>query len=258
MQSGVVMGFNNDSFGRFFSNHNIDIHGNKYQDYGESKAKKMRCFWDKESDAMVAKVLSEMLNMYKAECEINKREVDVDLLRMCRGIVSKLSGIQPEITVTDESDFLRREFSLPPINKLPVDSVVADIIEKRLEEVRKVMGVGAYLSVIFLCGSILEGVLLGVASNNSGRFNESQSGPKDSNGKVRPLHKWSCAHLLDAACELRILPPDIGKFGHGLRQFRNYIHPYQQMSEEFSPDEHTAKICFQVLKAALASLAGNR
>ena len=26
----------------------------------------------------------------------------------------------------------------------------------------------------------------------------------------------------------------------------------------FSPDEHTAKVCFQVLKAALASVAGER
>ena len=27
---------------------------------------------------------------------------------------------------------------------------------------------------------------------------------------------------------------------------------------DFSPDEHTAKVCFQVLKAALASVAGER
>ena len=27
---------------------------------------------------------------------------------------------------------------------------------------------------------------------------------------------------------------------------------------DFSPDEHTANVCFQVLKAALASVAGER
>ena len=27
---------------------------------------------------------------------------------------------------------------------------------------------------------------------------------------------------------------------------------------DFSPDKHTAKVCFQVLKAALASVAGER
>ncbi len=45
---------------------------------------------------------------------------------------------------------------------------------------------------------------------------------------------------------------------HGLRDFRNYIHPYEQMVSGFTPDDHTAKVCFQVLKAALASLAGER
>ena len=44
---------------------------------------------------------------------------------------------------------------------------------------------------------------------------------------------------------------DVKKFSHALRDFRNYIHPYQQMSIGFQPDEHTARICFQVLKAAL-------
>jgi hypothetical protein len=50
----------------------------------------------------------------------------------------------------------------------------------------------------------------------------------------------------------------VKKFSHGLREFRNYIHPYEQMVSGFAPDEHTAKVCFQVLKAALASLAGER
>jgi hypothetical protein len=60
------------------------------------------------------------------------------------------------------------------------------------------------------------------------------------------------------ACEIDILKPDVQKFSHGLRDFRNYIHPYEQMRSGFTPDEHTAKLCFQVLKAALASVAGER
>jgi len=45
--------------------------------------------------------------------------------------------------------------------------------------------------------------------------------------------------------------PLIEKFTHCLRDFRNYIHPYQQMCIGFEPDEYMTKICFQVLKAAL-------
>jgi len=37
-----------------------------------------------------------------------------------------------------------------------------------------------------------------------------------------------------------------------------YGHPYQQMSSQFEPDKHTAEICLQVLRAAIACLSGER
>jgi hypothetical protein len=40
-----------------------------------------------------------------------------------------------------------------------------------------------------------------------------------------------------------------------MREFRNYIHPYEQMKEKFEPDMHSAKICFQVLTAAIENLS---
>ena len=72
------------------------------------------------------------------------------------------------------------------------------------------------------------------------------------------FHEWSLAQLIDVACEVGMLKPDIKKFSHGLRDFRNYIHPYEQVVSGFAPDEHTAKVCLQVLKATLASLAAER
>lgn len=36
-----------------------------------------------------------------------------------------------------------------------------------------------------------------------------------------------------------------------LRLFRNYIHPYAQISAGFNPNKHTASISWQVLKAAI-------
>ena len=100
--------------------------------------------------------------------------------------------------------------------------------------------------------------MLGVAQKSPEEFNRSPVSPKNAEGKVKPLHEWSLAQFIDTACDIELLKLDVKKFSHGLRDFRNYIHPYQQMVSGFSPDEHTAKVCFQVLKAALASLAGER
>ena len=60
------------------------------------------------------------------------------------------------------------------------------------------------------------------------------------------------------ANDIGLLQQDVKTFSHGLREFRNYIHPEQQMSSGFKPDKHTAELCFQTLKAALAGVSGER
>jgi hypothetical protein len=259
MQSGYVLDYSDVTFGEFFNRYRINIHSGKYQTYGTSKAKKMRAFWECEPDAVVGNVLSEMLASYEADCELNNKEVDSAILEKSRGIVARLSGRpHPAKPMQTDSDFLTREFTIPNIQKLPIEQQAIPIVESRLIEARKALGAGAYLSVIFLCGSVLEAVLLGAAQKEPARFNRATSSPKADDGSVRRFHEWSLAQFIDVACEVGLLKPDVKKFSHGLRDFRNYIHPYAQMVSGFTPDEHTAKVCFQVLKAALASVAGER
>lgn len=259
MQSGYVLDYSDATFGEFFTRYKINIHGPKYQTYGTSKAKKLRSFWEQESDAVVAPVLSEMLASYEANCNINGHTVDAVLLEKSRTIVARLSGKSASSSASETVEsFLDREFTIPNLHKLPVEHQVAAIIEARLNEARKALNAGAHLSVIFLCGSVLEGVLLGAAQKNPEQFNRSAVSPKNNDGKVKPLYEWTLAQFIDTACDIQLLKLDVKKFSHGLRDFRNYIHPYQQLISGFTPDEHTAKVCFQVLKAALASLAGER
>ncbi|NDW46817.1 hypothetical protein [Ruegeria sp. PrR005] len=259
MGSGYVLDYSDVNYGAFFNKHGIDIHGPKYQFYGTSKAKKMRAFWDQEPDPIVGKVLSEMLDSYVASCELGGTEVDKPVFEKGRAAVDRLlsKSTKPKSSPT-ESSFLDTEFSIPNIHKLPVDAPVVPIIEKRLTEARAALKAGAYLSVIFLCGSVLEAVLLGAAQKHPAKFNNAKASPTDNTGSVKKFYEWNLAQFIDVACEIGLLKPDVKKFGHGLRDFRNYIHPYQQLTSGFTPDQHTAKVCFQVLKAALADVAGER
>jgi len=259
MGRGYVLDYTDATFAEFFEHHNIDIHSQKYQKYGTSKANKLRAFWEQEPDAVVARVLSEMLASYVAWHELRGSKPDQTILEKCQAIVARLSGNQapaPGVETVDE--FLSREFVIPNLHNLPVEAQVADIIAARLEEARKALAAGASLAVIFLCGSVLEGVLLGTALQHPEKFNRASCSPKTAEGKVKPFHEWSLAQLIEVAHELGLLTLDVKKFSHGLRDFRNFIHPYEQMVSGFTPDQHTAKICFHVLKAALASLAGER
>ncbi len=152
----------------------------------------------------------------------------------------------------NEDDFLNAEFKDINLHSLPIDSVIIPFLEDRIAEIKQSLSVNASLSVIFLIGSTLEGLLLGVATKYPAQYNRAQSSPKSKEtGKVRGFNEWTLNNFIDVSHEVGFLNEDVKKFSQVLRDFRNYIHPYQQMSYNFRPDQHTAKICFQVLKAAL-------
>lgn len=260
MGGGYVLDYSDVTFGQLFNSHGVNIHGDaKYQAYGTSKAKKMRAFWEKEPDILVGRVLSAMLDVYEANCKLNNQEVDTSILQESRKIAARLLGkLQSDSSMESDDAFLSQEFIIPNMQKLPIEASLIPIIEERLSEAKRALTAHAYLSVIFLCGSVLEAILLGAAQKDLVKFNRAVASPKDKEKKVKPLHQWGLAQFIDVASEIGLLKPDVKKFSHGLRDFRNYIHPYEQMASGFTPDEHTAKVCFQVLKAALASVAGER
>lgn len=158
----------------------------------------------------------------------------------------------------NEADFLNEEFKDINLSVLPIDGTLVPFLEDRITEIRQCLSIKASLSTIFLIGSTLEGILLGVATKYPALYNGAHSSPKDrGTGKVRSFNEWTLSNFIDVSYEVGFLKEDVKKFSHVLRDFRNYIHPYQQMSFRFHPDEHTSKICFQVLKAALCQIQSN-
>jgi hypothetical protein len=154
-----------------------------------------------------------------------------------------------------EDGFLGQEFKSIPTSKIGLEPTLLPIIEERIIEIEKCMKAKASLSSVIICGSTLEGILLGIALLHPEQFNRSSVAPKEKDGKVKTFQNWTLANLIDVSYDIGIIKEDIKKFSHSLRDFRNFIHPYEQMVGRFSPDEHTSMICFQVLKAAIFQLA---
>ena len=267
MGHGSVSYYSNEAYVDLFSRHKIDTYEPRYQFYGEfhgelyvaSNAKIMRAFWKLEADEIVAPVLEEILIFHKEACELDGRVLNMEIFDKCRAIVARLGGKTVDKVGVATEDIIRaQEFRISNLDKLPIESAVIEIVQQRLAEAHAALQSRSYLSVIFMCGSVLEGVLFGVAKRHPREFNRALKSPKNFEGKVKPLPDWTLAQLIDVACEAGFLKLDIGRFSHELRDFRNYIHPYKQLESRFFPDEQTAKICFQVLESALANLAGER
>lgn len=166
---------------------------------------------------------------------------------------AELQEIEIDETATPitEDEFLKREFSDISIAEIGLKSVLSDILQQRIMEIEQCFSAGAYLSVILLAGSTLEGIILGLAIKHPQPFNTSKTAPKDKSGKVKQFNDWSLSSFIDVARDINLIQHDTQKFSHSLRDFRNYIHPFEQMKSNFNPRQHTAKICLQVLKTAI-------
>ena len=149
-------------------------------------------------------------------------------------------------------DFLKVKISNLNISKLPIESCLHPIIETRMKEIDKCIENQVPLGCIFLCGSVLEGLLSAIAMKSPAEFNSAKASPKERNSlKVKSFDKWTLENYIAVAYELGYIKEDVKRFSHTVQNFRNYIHPYQQISQKFTPTIDTALLCAQVVKMTI-------
>lgn len=254
MRDGYVPDYSNASFAEFVRG---SIGVDPYALHDGSKAQVLRQLWFSISNAEFAKLTIDMLEYRWLTEDLGHVEL-TDRMGTDRGLSEELVETlrplldEPERMTGDEAAFLARVVELD-LHQVPVELDLQSVIAERLQEVEVCFDNGAYLSVVILCGSTLEGLLYEVAKCHPASFNRATGAPAH-DGKVRPLREWTLNDLLNCSRELRLLGEDMTKFGHAVREFRNYIHPQQQVRENFRPRKVTAEIARQVLRAALDDL----
>ena len=162
-------------------------------------------------------------------------------------------SFKPDVQAKNTAeDFLKVKISNLNISKLPIESCLHPIIETRMKEIDKCIENKVPLGCIFLCGSVLEGLLSTIAMKSPAEFNSAKASPKEKNScKVKSFDKWTLENYIAVAYELGYIKEDVKRFSHTVQNFRNYIHPYQQISQNFIPTIDTALLCAQVVKMAI-------
>lgn len=258
MDSGYVLNFSNRTFSDFFvENFKINIYDDKYADRGESKAKRLRTFWEKESNSLVADSIEKMIEWWESDSLINEVEITNNqkvLAEKCKKIAKNVRNKNTANIQNEEIEFLNKKFDSISIKTLNLTNTMENVIQQRLDEINKCLNNDISLGAIFLIGSTLEGLLIDVAKLNPEKFNKSKSAPKDTNGSIKKFKDWSLNSLIDVAHETNFIELDVKKFSHSLRDFRNYIHPEEQVAQNFNPDKNTAILAYNVLLAAMEDL----
>lgn len=155
--------------------------------------------------------------------------------------------VQNELTLLEAPDFIA----------LGLEPGIGEVLQKRWDEAQRCVDAEAHLSAIIIMGSLLEGLLLGVFQKNPAVANKCPSAPKDNkSGRVKDFANWKLAEMIDVAHHVNWLGIDVKKFSHTLREFRNLIHPYEQIKTRSNPDKDTCNISCSVVQAAVNDLAG--
>jgi hypothetical protein len=180
--------------------------------------------------------------------DANSRRVRLEALaNYCKSIIRFLDTgvIKQKVQITRIPDVSEIVTSHPRLE---------EVLSQRWIDAQKCWHQKCFLSSIILMGSILEGLLLARVSMEPSIAYQARTSPKEKNGSNKPYHEWNLSQLIDVACEIGWIKSDRGKFSHALRESRNIVHPWAQISANADFDEATCATSWEVLKAALDDL----
>jgi len=171
------------------------------------------------------------------------------------GVVPRIERTKPTFTLTTEEQELK---ALPPPDflALGLEPGVGELLAARWDEAQRCLDAKAFLAATILMGSLLEGLLLAVCQRFPKAANQATCAPRHpETGKAKYFAEWTFAEMIEVAHALKWVGLDVKKFSHALREFRNLIHPYQQLQAQTFPDLDTCQISWLVVQAAANDLA---
>ena len=178
------------------------------------------------------------------------------------GLKINIVGVEPQLTKEKPNyDFSEKQTErelkpLPPpdFNKLQLESGISEILNQRWNEIQICIDNKATVSATIMMGSMLEGFLMGTMQKKPQVANSASNAPKK-DGKVKHYADWTLHDMIEVAHEIGWINLDVKKFSHALRDFRNIIHPYQQLAYRTNPDTDTCNISWLVVQAACNDIA---
>ena len=255
MGGGYVLDFNDRTFAAFFQEQGINIDAPTYRDKGGSKANRLRSFLAQTPPPRSGQLLAALLDYRQSAGGAN---LPPDTLARALAIVERLGGRAPSSLRTKPQEPLTEDalltivFQPEVFARLPGEPALHAALIARMHEAQRCVTHEAWLAAVILSGSVLEGLALGFGHAKPERVNRAYT--EQFNKPAPPLQNWKLNEWIAVLTRMRAFSPNVEKFAHALRSFRNYIHPFEQLANQFSPDRHTAMISFHVVQAAAEDL----
>ncbi len=136
---------------------------------------------------------------------------------------------------------------------------LAKILERDLNEAITSLVMEAYKSTLILCGSIVEAILLDQLLSNEDMAIHGLEVILSKEGKTlksddRKLEKWGLSRMLDVAQEINLISSNLYHWGHGIREFRNLVHPAIEYRKTIEVSRENAEMAWNAVKRLLKEI----
>lgn len=121
------------------------------------------------------------------------------------------------------------------------DHALKVVLTEYLQQTDRAKKAAGYLGVIVGCGAIVEGLLTWVLLKREEEALRSVKAAKDKQGNIMPLRKWNLTNLIDVAAACGCIGQIAKEASWALKDFRNFIHPYNLLQQSARPQEALAE-----------------
>lgn len=140
-----------------------------------------------------------------------------------------------------------------------VSSDLSDALQRDLHEIVIALVTKSHKSALILCGSVAEAILLDKLSLREASAISALERVLSRQGKTvsasdRQLSRWSLDRLLDVAFEDKVISKNLYHWGHGIRGFRNLVHPGLEQTGTIEISRENAEMAWNVVKRLISEM----
>lgn len=121
-------------------------------------------------------------------------------------------------------------------------------------EIIKCLNNECWKAAIILSGSSIEAILYDKLKQREEDAKKVSSAPKNKKGEVIPLEEWRLNALIDSAEKLGFLKKGVKSLSHSGREYRNLVHPTEEIKGDYKLQKEEAENAFTILKIIIRDM----
>lgn len=173
------------------------------------------------------------------------------LLQTLKLLRTKLIALRSEtVSATPLAASMPTTDAAPAFAPLIADAQMQTILSARWDECVRCLRADAPLAATVMMGGLLEALLLARINRetNKAPIFTAMTAPKDKAGQTKPLNDWTLKNYIEVVHELGWISVSAKDVGEVLRDYRNYVHPFKQLSHGVHLKQADGSLLWEITK----------